>query len=161
MGTLSKRRLAMAIAALLLLAACARSGADPTAPAADDADATPGGSRPVPSFDVISPSPEDSMDGSRGAIPDTVLEPILADAAERTGLPRADLVVTRAEAVTWNDGSLGCPEPGMLYTQALVDGYHVVIGADDERLDYRVGGGAAFKLCGRPFAPPSGNSRDS
>ena len=40
---------------------------------------------------------------------------------------RADLKVLSAEAVTWSDGSLGCPEPGMMYTQALVPGYRVQI----------------------------------
>jgi hypothetical protein len=27
--------------------------------------------------------------------------------------------VVSAKAVTWSDGSLGCPEPGKLYTQAF------------------------------------------
>ncbi|WP_418605475.1 hypothetical protein [Georgenia sp. SUBG003] len=49
--------------------------------------------------------------------------------------------------MTWNDGSLGCPEPGTVYTQALVDGYHVVLEAGGERYDYRVGGAADVRLC--------------
>ena len=52
-----------------------------------------------------------------------------------------------AQAVTWNDGSLGCPEPGQAYTQALVDGYQVVLEVDGDRYDYRVGNGASVKLC--------------
>ncbi len=35
----------------------------------------------------------------------------------------------------------------MAYTQALVDGYHVVIVAGGEELDYRVGSGGSFRLC--------------
>ena len=31
--------------------------------------------------------------------------------------------VVQSEAVTWRDGSLGCPEPGRMYTQALIRGY--------------------------------------
>jgi hypothetical protein len=33
----------------------------------------------------------------------------------------------------WNDGSLGCPEPGMMYTQALVNGYWLIIEAGVKR----------------------------
>ncbi len=50
-------------------------------------------------------------------------------------------------AKTWNDGSLGCPEPGELYTQALVDGFQVVLEIDGERFDYRVGSGTDVRLC--------------
>ena len=41
-----------------------------------------------------------------------------ADAGEPT--------LMRAERVEWNDGSLGCPEPGIAYTQAIVPGYNFV-----------------------------------
>jgi hypothetical protein len=82
-----------------------------------------------------------------GEVPTDILAAILGDAAEQTGVPEADIEVVRAEAVTWSDGSLGCPEPGMLYTQALVDGFQVVVNAGDEELDYRVGQGGSFRLC--------------
>ena len=78
---------------------------------------------------------------------------LIADAAERTGEEPDAIEVVQATAVTWNDGSLGCPEPGMFYTQALVDGYHVILRAGDEELDYRVGAQGGFRLCegrGRP-----------
>jgi hypothetical protein len=39
--------------------------------------------------------------------------------------------VVQAEAVTWPDGALGCPEPGIVYTQALVPGYWVVVEAEE------------------------------
>ena len=48
---------------------------------------------------------------------------------------------------TWNDGSLGCPQPGELYTQALVDGFQVLLEVDGEEFDYRVGSGTAVHLC--------------
>ena len=64
----------------------------------------------------------------------------------QTGGP-SDPEVVSAEAVTWNDGSLGCPEAGQAYTQALVDGYQVILEVDGERYDYRVGSGASVKLC--------------
>ena len=44
----------------------------------------------------------------------------LAGAAGRRSRPTSTVVDARA--VTWPDSSLGCPEPGMMYTQVLVDG---------------------------------------
>jgi hypothetical protein len=71
----------------------------------------------------------------------------LADAAGRTGLAPDALRVLSAEAVTWSDGSLGCPQPGMMYTQALVPGYRVRIEAGAQVLDYHAGRSGAPALC--------------
>ncbi len=73
----------------------------------------------------------------------------LADASRRTGLGASALEVKSAQAVTWSDGSLGCPEPGMLYTQALVPGYRILIRAGAELLDYHASarGPAQLVLC--------------
>jgi hypothetical protein len=77
----------------------------------------------------------------------SVTEAVLVDAAQRTGLKRADLKVLSAEAVTWSDGSLGCPQPGMMYTQALVQGYRVRIQAGGQVLDYHAGRSGQPTLC--------------
>jgi hypothetical protein len=90
-------------------------------------------------------------DAGTGGVPDELLAAILADAAERTGVATEEITVTRGEAVTWNDGSLGCPEPDTSYTQALVDGYQVVLDVDGDTLDYRVGSGSDFRLCESPI----------
>ncbi len=91
-------------------------------------------------------------------IPNQILEPILKKAAALANVACEQLVILRAEPVVWNDGSLGCPEPGMMYTQALVNGYWVVIDAAGEKYDFRVGRGGSFRLCpagrGRPPLPP-------
>lgn len=89
-----------------------------------------------------------------GEVPQDILDAIVADAGERTG--RDDIEVLVAEAVIWNDGSLGCPEPGMLYTMALVEGYRVVVEAGDEQIDYRVGSGGAFRVCEGVVKPLGG-----
>jgi hypothetical protein len=88
-------------------------------------------------------------------IPEDVLNSVLADAAQRLGVPVDTLVVTRAEAVTWNDGALGCPEAGMVYTQALVDGYWIVVEAGGEAVDYRAQGNGMFRICDNPAAGSS------
>jgi hypothetical protein len=116
------------------------------------ADGTSGStsSRPLP---TSTPDPSRSADPMIGGIPDALLADIMADAAERAGLPAGELEVVAAEAVTFNDGSLGCPQPGMAYTQALVDGYHVVIGTPNGELDYRAAQTGGFRFCDNPMDP--------
>jgi hypothetical protein len=80
-------------------------------------------------------------------LPSSILERVLADAAEVTGVAVTDVAVIDAEPVTWGDGSLGCPEPGVAYAQVLVDGYRLILDAGGRRLDYRIGGPHTFRLC--------------
>jgi len=49
----------------------------------------------------------------KGEVPQAILEAILKEVAalERAGPDQ--VAIERAESVVWNDGSLGCPEPGM------------------------------------------------
>jgi hypothetical protein len=83
----------------------------------------------------------------RSRVPQEILDPILKEAAALANVAREQLMILRAEPVIWNDGSLGCPEPGMMYTQALVNGYWVVIDAAGEKYDFRVGSRGSFRLC--------------
>jgi len=83
------------------------------------------------------------------AIPARFRDEIIADAAQRAGVDPADVTVVSAEARTWGDGSLGCPQPGMYYTQVTVDGYQVIVSAGGNTYDYRVGGGRP-RLCENP-----------
>jgi hypothetical protein len=85
----------------------------------------------------------------------SAIDDSLTDAARRTGLKRTELEVLSAEAVTWPDGSLGCPQPGMMYTQALVPGFRIRVRAGAETLDYHAGRRRAPTFCpaGRAQAP--------
>jgi hypothetical protein len=69
------------------------------------------------------------------------------DAARRGGLDASAIELVSAESVTWRDGSLGCAEPGRLYTQALVPGYRVRVRAGGEVLDYHASRRGALVLC--------------
>ena len=71
----------------------------------------------------------------------------LHDAAERTQIAPGELKVTLAEAVTWPDGALGCPQPGMAYTQVLVEGYRIRIVAGDVTLQYHASRRGRVFLC--------------
>ena len=90
----------------------------------------------------------------------SVTEAALADAAKRTGLEADALKVLSAEAVTWSDGSLGCPQPGMMYTQALVPGFRIRVRAGAETLDYHAGRSGQPTLCPAELArDPAPNDR--
>ena len=132
---------------VLFTAACAASSG-----ASADVTATPNPSRPVRSAPELSTVPPSDAPMT-GEVPADVLADLVTDAARRTNTEPDAVEVIQAEAVTWNDGSLGCPEPGMVYTQALVDGYQVILQAGDEELDYRVSAAGGFRICengGRP-----------
>ena len=38
--------------------------------------------------------------------------------------------------VTWPNGAMGCPKPGMAYTQALIPGYRIVLEAEGRTYHY-------------------------
>lgn len=86
------------------------------------------------------------------------LDVALQDAAKRSGLPRAQLRLVDAEFVTWSDGAAGCPEPGMMYTQALVPGVRIRIQAGAQVLNYHGArrGGVVFCPAARASAPSAG-----
>ncbi len=90
---------------------------------------------------------------------DDVVAAARADAARRSGRAAASLQVLSAERVTWSDGSLGCPRPGMAYTMALVPGYRVRLGADGQAWDYHADLRGALVLCPAGLAVEPG--RDS
>lgn len=89
-----------------------------------------------------------------GEVPEAILTAILTDASERTEVEVSALEVTRAQAMSWPDGSLGCPEPGMFYLQVITDGYWVEVVAGEERLDYRADTNGVFRLCTNPSGQP-------
>lgn len=78
-----------------------------------------------------------------------IVEAAKADLAQRLRVEPEEVVVVSFQEVTWPDGSLGCPQPGMSYTQALVEGHRVALRHDDRFFDYH---GAADE---DPFLCPS------
>jgi len=73
---------------------------------------------------------------STALIPLEVRRAVVADAAKRFNVAESAVVLTRAEQLTWSDGSLGCPEPGVMYTQMLVAGFRVVAKTSAGELTY-------------------------
>lgn len=84
-----------------------------------------------------------------------------ADAARRSGLAADSFELIDAERVTWRDGSLGCPAPGMNYTMALVPGYRIRLRAAGQLLDYHASVRGTLLLCpaDRSVEPLPGDHR--
>lgn len=120
-------------AAAILSAACTASGGG----------ASLGG---APSVAAPAPSTQPAASGDL-SLPAEVVDPIVADAAARLSVEPAAVQIVSAVPETFSDGSLGCPEKGVMYTQALVDGYHVVVAAGGTQLDYRGSAPGQFRLC--------------
>jgi hypothetical protein len=79
-------------------------------------------------------------------IPATHWAAVLSDLAAR-GIVTEGVEVVTARAVTWPNGALGCPKPGMAYTQMIINGYQVVVSVGGKTYDYRFGSTAAPRLC--------------
>jgi hypothetical protein len=84
-------------------------------------------------------------------MPEAVRRAVADDAARRFKVSPNEVVLTRAEQVTWQDGSLGCPQPGRSYTQMLVPGFRVVAKTIGGELLYHTDGRASAVNCATPY----------
>ncbi|MDQ3699787.1 MAG: hypothetical protein M3442_02580 [Chloroflexota bacterium] len=88
---------------------------------------------------------------------DDAVRRAVMDAATRYGVPPAQVRIVQVVEREWSDGSLGCPEPGRMYTQAIIPGYLVELEAGGRRLEYHADGGPrVIVLCqgGTPLPVP-------
>lgn len=150
MHVTSPPRAAIALLGLALaLSACGAEGvtSDPTTSTSQTGD-TPGSTSTTPVGDDM-----DLVDQAR------------ADLAAHLRVSESDIELISIEEVTWPDGSLGCPEPGKSYTQALVEGHRIVLGYGERAYVYHSGGDQDPFLCPSPdskdggyeFIPPPGD----
>jgi hypothetical protein len=135
-------------------AAAAVSGALAAGCAAPDATQNSGSSAPV------------EMAHGRatpGQVPKSLIREAVRDAAQRSNLTPYEIVLVSAAAVTWPDGALGCPRPDVMYTQALVPGYRIVLQAGEQLLNYHAGSRGSPRYCPAENAAPSfvGSSSDA
>jgi hypothetical protein len=138
-----------ALVAAWLLVACGTAEDDPSAGVPEET--APEETAPD---DADSPSAPPSPDGEEVADLDAAVEAAIADLAATADVDTAQVEVRTAERVTWSDGSLGCPEPGMMYTQALVPGYRIVLSVDGTEVAYHGAEGTVPARCEDP-QPPS------
>jgi hypothetical protein len=145
------RRILPLAALLAVLAAC---GAGPEPETADTTTLSTAPPTTESDTSTMPGNPQDQL---------PIVAPAVSDLADRLGAPPEDIEIVSAEEVTWPDGSLGCPEPDMSYTQALVDGSKVVLRYEDRVFVYHAGDDAQPFLCasdekdgGHEMVPPPG-----
>ena len=134
----------LAAATLVLTAACSQHGARPPV-TASSATAEPQPDNPS-SLRQVDPALKSFVDRA------------VADLARRREVDPAEIRVIEARAVVWPDGSLGCPRPGMQYTQALQEGVLIRLQLGGRTYAYHGGGSRMPELCDAPRQDRNGGS---
>lgn len=84
---------------------------------------------------------------------ESAVDAALQDLAERSGVTPETISVVQAREVTWRNGALGCPEEDMMYTQALVEGFYILLSDGEREYAYHAG------RDGKPFFCPADRSQ--
>ena len=92
---------------------------------------------------VVLPTPDDPQ-------LQKMVEQVKADLAGRLSIPVEQVALIELKSVSWPDGSLGCPQPGMAYTQVMVDGLLIRLHAAGNFYEFHSGGQRAPFLCENP-----------
>ena len=88
-----------------------------------------------------------------GEVPDPILSAAREDLATKLDVSAESIGVKESAEVVWNDGSLGCPRPDQVYTQALQPGYRIVLEHGGRQYDYRATERGYLFLCELPTLP--------
>ncbi len=152
------KMIAFAVAASLIVAACASSGSDDverlpgdgttTAPLGD----SPGIPEDPASSGLVDPGDTPlGADDSDSLVPEGDLPPGVAvateDLARYLGVAIDVVDWVSFEEVLWPDASLGCPQPDMSYSQAVVAGSLIVFEVDGDVYEYHAAQGTDPFLC--------------
>src|SRR5438552_6419220 len=125
------------LAITLTLGGC---GQNPPPPPPTPA-ATP--AQPAVVAPVVSPVPGANV----GPDEQQAVAAALRDAVTHLGVAASDLSVQQVEAREWGDSSLGCPQPGNLYSQIVTPGFLIVINSRGKQLEYHSDTRARVVLC--------------
>ena len=101
---------------------------------------------PINTTPIVQPAP-----GNPGLKDPVVIA--MEDLSQRLGVAVEDIELVSLLEVTWSDGSLGCPQAGMAYTQALVPGQQMILQVDGQDYYYHSGKNSVFSYCGNPVPP--------
>ncbi|MCH9679867.1 MAG: hypothetical protein K0V04_00410 [Deltaproteobacteria bacterium] len=140
---LSWTRPALVLAGLALPCALVACPSRPPAPGAppEAGDAEVPRPQPVPppaqerdpSEHQLEPPGHEPAPSPVGAVPkdqwatDARVEASRQQLSTKLGAPASDITVVSVENIQWSNGALGCPKPDMAYTQAIVEGYRIVL----------------------------------
>jgi hypothetical protein len=71
-------------------------------------------------------------------------------AATKAGVALASVTVTSVTAVNWPTSALGCPQPGIMYSQLVTPGYKIVVSANGQSFEYHSDRGSNVVTCPTP-----------
>ncbi len=80
------------------------------------------------------------------------------DLAKRLSVQTSQIELVSFQPVSWADSSLGCPQPGMMYSQIVTDGYRIQLRASGKVYEYHASRTGIPFLCENPKPPVSGAS---
>jgi hypothetical protein len=123
----SFNKIALVTGLMMSLAACSESGNRPV----DPSDSEPTDSNSTPETTDSSPSSSSSIMTSKEQIAYSI-----EDLSGRLNIDSDEVSLSSARTVRWRSGARGCPEAGMMYTQALVPGVSIQLLAGGETYHY-------------------------
>jgi hypothetical protein len=123
---------------LVLLAACAQASPSLITPA-NTISATQGVAYPAPTQSPGGPYPAPTQ--MPGTTPTAsaftpAQSAAIQAASEKYGIPADQITIISTEAVTWTNGCLGVVIPGVMCTDALVDGYRIILEANGQQFEF-------------------------
>lgn len=139
----------LGVALTLVLSGCTGAPDDGVAAGAAGSVESPGEESAATEQTPATPVPQ-TIQADEPMHPESVVQAI-ADLEARLGTTDPVELVEH-EAVTWPDGALGCPQPGMMVTQALVPGYRIRLRSGNRLYNYHGRAGGAPRYCERPQA---------
>lgn len=153
---------ALLVATTTLLVSCADSSNEPATNPVAPSDSVSPTAPPGDVGSAITAGPDGDTATSTG--PDARADQpgvaqAMADFAERNDVDLNDVTITDLRNVTWRDGALGCPKPGMQYSQALTPGQQLIFsvtGHPTQTFAYHAGSRGVFTFCESPQPPVEG-----
>ncbi len=104
----------------------------------------------------VSPAQGDAMQMTQSLLTPTnsalqsLIDKAIADLAQRLSIPAAQISLVDAISIVWPDSSLGCPQPGTVYTQISTSGSLIHLEAGGKVYEYHGDFNEQIILCEIP-----------
>ena len=93
----------------------------------------------------VTPAPE--IPQTQESLSNSLANHVLEEVSSQTKIPFKNLSIIEANRETWSDGCLGLGQPNELCTQALVEGWQIIISDSNQTWTYRTDlGGQNLRL---------------
>ncbi|MBA2747679.1 MAG: hypothetical protein H0U45_02805 [Tatlockia sp.] len=91
------------------------------------------------------------------SLSDRVASAVITEVSKQTGISTKNLKITEYSRQTWSNGCLGVSKPGEICTQALVEGWRVVVSGNKRTWVYRSNRNGQILRLESPKKPTSSN----